>query len=143
MVAQNQVRKYEVNQEFRFVKGIWLHRKSQIRNFLSDKTFLLYMSTTWSKLPSYISAMPSPSLSFFLSRSPSLPIFFFLSLYLTLVDYACSLSFFSLSLVSSTTSLLWNVYLVFMIFFMFSMARFISENANDYVIINLKSGMIL
>ena len=38
MVAHFTVRTYWVNQAFRFVEGIWLHRKSrQIRFFFSEK----------------------------------------------------------------------------------------------------------
>ena len=38
MVAHYTMRTYGVNQVFRFVEGIWLHRKSrQIRSFFSEK----------------------------------------------------------------------------------------------------------
>ena len=38
MVAHFPMRTHGVNQAFRFVEGIWLHRKShQIRFFLSEK----------------------------------------------------------------------------------------------------------
>ena len=33
MVAQNTLRAYEVNEVFRFVEGIWLHRKSRQGRF--------------------------------------------------------------------------------------------------------------
>ena len=44
MVAHLTVRTYGVIQAFRFVKGIWLHRKSHhIRFFLSEKD-LVYIT---------------------------------------------------------------------------------------------------
>ena len=40
MVAQFTMRTYGVEQEFRFLEGIWFHRKSsQIRFFFSEQTF--------------------------------------------------------------------------------------------------------
>ena len=55
MVAQNTVRTYGVNQVFRFVKGIWLHRQSrQIRFFSRKRTILLHTCATCSELPSCI-----------------------------------------------------------------------------------------
>ena len=58
MKAQNTVRKYGVNQVFRFVEGILLHRKSrQIRNFCRKRPIFLHTCATCSELPSYISAM--------------------------------------------------------------------------------------
>ena len=53
MVAHLTMRTHGVNQAFRFVDGIWLHRKSrQIRN-----TSILHTCVTCSELPSYISTM--------------------------------------------------------------------------------------
>ena len=59
MVAQNTVRSYGVNQVFRFVEGILLHRKSsQILIFFSLKRPILrHMCATRSQLPYYISTM--------------------------------------------------------------------------------------
>ena len=56
MVAQNTVRINAVNQEFRFVEGIWMNRQSsQIHFFFSRKgPFLLHTYATCSELPSYI-----------------------------------------------------------------------------------------
>ena len=40
MVADLTMRTYGENQAFRFVEGIWLHRKSrQIRFFFSEQTY--------------------------------------------------------------------------------------------------------
>lgn len=56
MVAQNNVRTYEVTQVFRFAAGIWLHRESrQIRFFFRKRPILLHMCATRSELPSYLS----------------------------------------------------------------------------------------
>ena len=58
MVVQNTVRTHRVNQVFRFVEGIWLHRKSrEIQFFLRKRLILLHTCTTCSELPSYISTM--------------------------------------------------------------------------------------
>ena len=58
MVAHFTKRAYGVNQEFRFVKDIWLQRKSrQIRVFSRNRPILLHTSATCSELPSYISTM--------------------------------------------------------------------------------------
>ena len=57
MVAQNTVRTYGVNQVFRFVKGIWLHRKSCQIRFIWKRPILLHTCATSSEVPSYISTM--------------------------------------------------------------------------------------
>ena len=57
MEAQNTVRTYGLNQVFRFVKGIWLHRNSRIIFFSRKRPILLHMCATCSELPSYISTM--------------------------------------------------------------------------------------
>ena len=59
MVAENSVRTYGVNNLFRFVKGIWLHRQTRyIRFFFSRNSHvLLHTCATFSELPSYISTM--------------------------------------------------------------------------------------
>ena len=61
MVAQNTMRTYGVNQVCRFVESICLHRQSrQIRFFLSRKSpILIDTRATGSRLPSYISTIPS------------------------------------------------------------------------------------
>ena len=42
MVAHFTMRTYGVNQAFRFVEGIWLHRKShQIRFFFKDRVYII------------------------------------------------------------------------------------------------------
>ena len=38
MEAKNTVRTHGVNQVFRFVEGIWLHRQSRQIRFFSEKT---------------------------------------------------------------------------------------------------------
>ena len=62
MVAQNTKRAYGENQVFRFVEGIWLHRKSrQIQFFFSRKRpFLLHMCAKGSEQLSYTSTMIAP-----------------------------------------------------------------------------------
>ena len=75
MVAQNTVRLYGVNQVFRLVEGIWLHRQSRrIRFFIRKDLFtylllliylrliLLHICATSSKLPSNISTMSTYTL---------------------------------------------------------------------------------
>ena len=58
MVAQNTVRTYGINQIFRFVEGIWLHRKTrQTRRKFQEKTILHYTCATYSELPSNIRTM--------------------------------------------------------------------------------------
>ena len=55
MLAHNKVRENRVNQVFRFVEGIWLHRKSrQIREETEKAYFTSYVRNM---LPSYISTM--------------------------------------------------------------------------------------
>ena len=52
------MRTYVENQEFRFVKGIWLHQKRrQIRFFPPEITFFHHTRGKCSELPSYISIM--------------------------------------------------------------------------------------
>ena len=54
MVAQNTVRTYGVIQAFRFVEGIWLHRKSRkILFFFRKRPILLHTCAACSELPSY------------------------------------------------------------------------------------------
>ena len=55
MVAQNAVRTYGMNQTFRIVEGIWLHRKSR-QIFLLGK-YLFYFIRTCFEQTSYISTM--------------------------------------------------------------------------------------
>ena len=58
MVAQNTVLTYGVNQIFKFVEGIWLHKKSrQIRFFSRKIPILLHTCATCSEVPSYKSTM--------------------------------------------------------------------------------------
>ena len=58
MVAQNMVRTYEANRVFRFVEGIWLHRKSrQIQIFVWKSHILHHTCAPCSELPSCISSM--------------------------------------------------------------------------------------
>ena len=58
MVAHLTMRTYGGNQAFRFVEGIWLHRKSrQIRNFFRKRPILLHTCTTCSELPPCKSTM--------------------------------------------------------------------------------------
>ena len=58
MVAHFTMRIYGVNQVFRFVEGIRLHRKSRI--FFSERPILIYTCATCSELPFYISTMAQP-----------------------------------------------------------------------------------
>ena len=52
------MRTYGVYQEFRFVKGIWLHQKSlQIRIISRKRPILHHTCATCSELPSYINTM--------------------------------------------------------------------------------------
>ena len=62
MVAHYSMRTYGVNQEFRFDKGIWLHRKSgQIRFFFLRKIpFLHHACATFYEQPSNIKTMVQP-----------------------------------------------------------------------------------
>ena len=58
MVGHFNMRTYGVNQEFRFVEGIRLHRKSrQIRNNFRKRPILDHICATFFELPSYISTM--------------------------------------------------------------------------------------
>ena len=59
MVAHLTLRTNGVQQEFRFVEGMWLHRKScQIRFFFSRKIpFLHHACATYSEQPSNIKTM--------------------------------------------------------------------------------------
>ena len=57
MVAQNNVRTYGVIQVFRFVEGIWLHRKDRQIRFFRKRPILLHMCATCSELPSYLNTM--------------------------------------------------------------------------------------
>ena len=43
MEAQNTVRTYGIKQVFRFVEGIWLHRKSRQIRFFRKRQILLHM----------------------------------------------------------------------------------------------------
>ena len=52
MVAQKTMHTYGVNQVFRFVEGIWSHRKSRHK-----RPILLHTCATWSEPPSYISTI--------------------------------------------------------------------------------------
>ena len=54
MVAHFITRTYGVNQAFRFVEGICLHRKSRQIRFFFGK-YLFHMCATFSELPPYIS----------------------------------------------------------------------------------------
>ena len=58
MVAHFTMRTYGLNHEFRFVEGIWLHRKGrQIRFFFRKCPILRYTYATCFELPSYISTI--------------------------------------------------------------------------------------
>ena len=58
MVAHFTLRTYVVNQKFRFVEGIWLHRQSRQVPFIFRKLPILHhMCETCTELPSYISTM--------------------------------------------------------------------------------------
>ena len=61
MVADFAMRTYGVNQAFRLVEGILLHRKSrQIQFFFRKRTNLHHPCAACSELPSYISTMAQP-----------------------------------------------------------------------------------
>ena len=70
MVAQNTVRTYYgVNKVFRFVEGMWIHRKSRhIRIIFSEKTFLHHTSATCSEPPSDIHTMDRPMSAILIDR---------------------------------------------------------------------------
>ena len=58
MVAQNTVRTYGVNQVFRFVEGIWLHRnRKSLQIRFRKRSILLPTCATCFELPSYTSTM--------------------------------------------------------------------------------------
>ena len=58
MVADFTRRTYGVNQAFRYVEGIWLHRKSrQIKKLFRKRRILHHMCATCPELPSYISTI--------------------------------------------------------------------------------------
>ena len=58
MIPHFTMRTYGVNQKFRFVEGIWSHRKGhQIRTFSGKKTCLHHTCATCAELPSYKSTM--------------------------------------------------------------------------------------
>ena len=57
MVAHFTMRTYGVYQLFRFVEGIWLHRKSRQIRFFRKRPILLHTCARCSELPSYISTM--------------------------------------------------------------------------------------
>ena len=57
MVAHFTMRTYELNQAFRFVEGIWIHRKSRQIRKKRKRLILHHLCTTYSELPSYISIM--------------------------------------------------------------------------------------
>ena len=60
MVAHFTLRTYVVNQEFRFVEGIWLHRQSRQVPFIFRKLPILHhICATCSELPSYINTIVS------------------------------------------------------------------------------------
>ena len=60
MVPHLTMRTNGVKQEFRFVKGIWLHRKIRyIRKKNQKRPILHHTCATYSELPSYISTMLS------------------------------------------------------------------------------------
>ena len=68
MVALFTMRTYGVNQVFRFVEGIWLHRKScQVSFNFRKRPILLYTCATCSELPSYISTMSKTHIHFEIS----------------------------------------------------------------------------
>ena len=57
MVAYFPMRTYGINQAIRFVKGIWLHRKSrQLQFCFSEETNLLHVCATCSEPQSYRSS---------------------------------------------------------------------------------------
>ena len=60
MVFYFTMRTHGVNQAFRFVQGMWLHRKShQPRFFFSKKRPCLHHTcATWNEQPCYIKTMP-------------------------------------------------------------------------------------
>ena len=62
MVAQNTMRVYGVNQVFRFVEGIWLHRKIRKSISFLKSPILLHICATCSELPVYTSTMTIPRL---------------------------------------------------------------------------------
>ena len=58
MVAQFTLRKYGVNQTFRFIEGIRLYRSVVTTDFFLGKVLCVdHTSATCSDLPSYISTM--------------------------------------------------------------------------------------
>ena len=58
MVVGFTKRTHGENQEFLFVEGIWLHRKShQIRFFLEKRPYLHHTCATWNEQPSNIKSM--------------------------------------------------------------------------------------
>ena len=58
MVAHFTMRTHGVNQAFRFVEGIWLHRKShEIRKKIPKRPILYHTCATCSELPFYVSTM--------------------------------------------------------------------------------------
>ena len=57
MVAHFTMRTYGVNEEFRFVESIWLHRKSRQSRFFSERPILHHTCATYSELSSYVSTI--------------------------------------------------------------------------------------
>ena len=57
MVDHFTMRTYGVNQTFRFIECIWLHRKSRQIRFFSENNHLQHTYATGPELPSYISTM--------------------------------------------------------------------------------------
>ena len=58
MVAHFTMRTHGVNQAFRFVEGIWLHRKSRrIRFFFFSEKDLVFIFPAQHEQPSYIKTM--------------------------------------------------------------------------------------
>ena len=68
MVAPFTMRTYGVNLTFRYVEGIWLHRKSrQMRERKKRKRPILHHTcATCSELPFNVSTMPTPILELLL-----------------------------------------------------------------------------
>ena len=57
MAANFTMRTHGVNKTFRFVEGIWLHRKSRQIRFFWKILIIHHTCAACSKLPSYISSM--------------------------------------------------------------------------------------
>ena len=54
MIAHFTMRTHEVNQAFRFVEGIWLHRKSYQIRFLFSEKDLVYIISAQRKMSNHL-----------------------------------------------------------------------------------------